>query len=104
MSKGYWVVQIDVSDMTGFQRYMKEAQAPFKQYGARYLVRAGTVTAREGGPRSRTTVLEFPSVEAATACYQSPEYQAARQGRLAVSACDLVVITGYDGPQPGESA
>jgi uncharacterized protein (DUF1330 family) len=45
-------------------------------------------------------VIEFPSYQAALDCWNSPEYQAAIQLREAVSTTDLVVIEGYDGPQP----
>ena len=42
-------------------------------------------------------VLEFPSYEAALACYRSPEYQAAIELRQGKAEVDLVVIEGFDG-------
>jgi uncharacterized protein (DUF1330 family) len=45
-------------------------------------------------------VIEFPDYETALACYHSPEYQANIKVRLPHSAADLVIIEGYDGPQP----
>ena len=45
-------------------------------------------------------MIEFPSYQAALDCWKSPEYQAALKLRLAVSTIDLVIIEGYDGPQP----
>ena len=56
---------------------MAANQTPFGKFGARYLVRGGRCEMTEGRLRSRTVVLEFPSYEAALACYRSPEYQAA---------------------------
>jgi uncharacterized protein (DUF1330 family) len=41
--------------------------------------------------------MEFPSYEAALACYRSPEYQAAKALREGKAEVDLVVIEGYDG-------
>jgi hypothetical protein len=38
--------------------------------------------------------------EAALACYHSPEYQHAISLRAPHSAADLIIIEGYDGPQP----
>jgi uncharacterized protein (DUF1330 family) len=54
----------------------------------------------EGKLRSRVVVLEFPSFEAALACYRSPEYAAAKKLREGASVADIVVLEGYDGQQP----
>ena len=51
----------------------------------------------EGRARSRSVVIEFPSYEAALACYRSPDYQAAKALRKGKGEIDLVVIEGYDG-------
>ncbi len=45
-------------------------------------------------------VIEFPSYEAAMTCYRSPEYAKAIALRQAAADADLIVIEGYDGPQP----
>ena len=45
-------------------------------------------------------VLEFPSYQAALDCYRSPEYQKAIALRQPVSVGDVVIIEGYEGPQP----
>ena len=74
--------------------------APFKKYGARFLVRSGRFENPEGTSRSRNVVLEFPTYEVALECWKSPEYQAAIKLRQPVSTFDLVIIEGYDGPQP----
>jgi uncharacterized protein (DUF1330 family) len=95
--KGYWIGQIDVTDAEGYKPYIAANQAPFGQFGARYLVRAGRHEATEGKARSRHVVLEFPSYEAALACYRSPGYQAAKALRLGKAEVDLLVIEGFDG-------
>ena len=38
--------------------------------------------------------------ETAVACYHSPEYQALVKARAPHSQGDIVIIEGYDGPQP----
>ena len=53
----------------------------------------------EGRARDRIVVLEFPSYEAALACYRSPEYLAAKKLREGKAEADVIVIEGYDGPQ-----
>ncbi len=50
--------------------------------------------------RSRNVVIEFPDYATALACYNSPEYQANIKVRQPHSVADLVIIEGYDGPQP----
>ncbi len=55
-----------------------------------------------GSSRARNVVIEFPSYDQALACWHSPEYQAARAKQEGGAEIDLIVIEGYDGPQPGE--
>ena len=72
---------------------------PFGKFGGRFLVRGGTREVVEGKVRGRTVVLEFPSYQAALACYRSPDYQAAAALRKGKAEFDLIIIEGYDGPQ-----
>jgi len=100
MPKGYWIARVDVTDAEQYKAYVAANAGPFKAFGARFLVRAGRFENPEGSSRTRNVVIEFPSYQAALDCWQSPEYQAALQLRLAASSIDLVIIEGYDGPQP----
>ena len=100
MAKAYWIVRADVADPERYKLYMVANAAPFKKYGARFLVRGGRFENPEGTCRSRNVVLEFPSYDAALACWKSPEYQAAIRLRQPVSTFDLVIIDAYEGPQP----
>ena len=87
------------TDPEGYKPYMAANQAPFGKFGARFLVRGGAREVPEGKARARTVVLEFPSYEAALACYRSPEYQAAKKLRDGKAEVDLVIVEGYDGPK-----
>jgi uncharacterized protein (DUF1330 family) len=75
MPKAYWVAHVDVQDPQIYEEYKRLNAAPFAEYGARFLVRGGPQTMREGAARGRTVVIEFPSYEAALACFDSPAYQ-----------------------------
>lgn len=101
MAKGYWVARGDVRDVEAYKAYIAANAAPIAEHGGRFLVRGGRFENPEGSSRSRNVVIEFPSYEAALACYRSPGYQAAIAIRLPISTIDMVVIEGYDGPQPG---
>jgi len=100
MAKGYWVASIDVIDMDGYKAYVAANAEPFRQYGAKFLVRAGKLEPVEGSLRSRVVVIEFPSYQAALDCYHSPEYQKAKALRMGKGVGEIVVVEGYDGPQP----
>lgn len=96
MPKGYWVAHISVDDVTAYEAYKAANAAPFRDYGARFIVRGGAQEQPEGSSRPRTVVIEFPSVEAAHACYNSDAYQAAKALRDPASSADLVIVEGDD--------
>ena len=73
----------------------------FAKFGGRFLVRGGQHETVEGKTRSRNVVIEFPSYEAALACWNSPEYKSAKAKRQGGAVADIIVIEGYDGAQPG---
>lgn len=97
MAKGYWIARVDVHDLDVYKTYIAANAAPFAKYGARFIVRGGDATCKEGTSRSRNVVIEFPTYEDALACYDSPEYQAAKALRDPVSEGDLVIAAGYEG-------
>jgi uncharacterized protein (DUF1330 family) len=100
MSKGYWVANVDISNPDEYKKYVAANAVPFRKYGAKFLTRGGKSEMVEGKLRSRVVVLEFPSFEAALACYRSPEYAAAKKLREGASVADIVVLEGYGGQQP----
>ncbi len=101
MPKGYWIVRVDASDPEVYGRYVKANAEPLGRYGARFLVRGGKHEAVEGAARARNVVIEFPSFEKALACFKDEAYQAAKAIRDPVATAEILVIEGYDGPQPG---
>ena len=100
MAKGYWIVRVDISDQEQYAKYIAANAQPLKEHGARFLVRGGAFENPEGTSRSRNAVIEFPTYKAAADCWKSSEYQAAIKHRAPVSTIDLVIIEGYEGPQP----
>ena len=59
----------------------RPAGPPIERYGAKFLARGGKTEVLEGPARARNVVIEFASMEDALACYNSPEYTAARKIR-----------------------
>ena len=103
MPKGYWIAHIDVSDPQGYQDYIAANAKAFTKFGARFIVRAGSFEVPEGRTRARNVVIEFPDYQTALACYGSNEYRQAMVHRKDAAEGDLIIIEGYDGPQPGET-
>jgi uncharacterized protein (DUF1330 family) len=100
MTRGYWIGRIDAHDEAGFRPYAAANPAIIKKFGGRYVVRSGKFESVEGQCRSHNVVIEFPDYATAIACYRSPEYQENIKRRQPHSIADIVVIEGYDGPQP----
>lgn len=100
MPKGYWIARIDVTDPEQYKKYIAANAESFKKFGARFVVRAGRYENPEGSSRTRNVVIEFSSYQAALDCWNSPEYQEAVKLRLPVADADMVIVEGYDGPQP----
>ena len=96
MPKGYWIGHVTIDDVETYELYQQANAAPFKEFGAKFLVRGGPQQVREGDMRGRSVVLEFPTIEAAYACYESDAYQEAKAIRDAVSAGDIAIVEGYD--------
>ncbi len=97
MAKGYWVANVEVHNLDEYKKYVAANAVPFAKYGAKFLVRGGSHTVREGQVHSRVVVIEFKDLATAQACYDSPEYQAAMQLRVAHSVGNLAIVEGWDG-------
>lgn len=94
MPKGYWIAHATVTDQAKYDEYRAGVAAPFEKYGATFLVRGGAAEVLEGTAKERHIVVEFPSVEAARACFNSPEYQAAKAKRKGASENDVIIVAG----------
>lgn len=100
MSKGYWIVRVDVTNPEKFQQYLQSNVEALRLYGARFVVRGGQCLKPEGTSRERNTVVEFPSYPAAVDCWHSVRYQEARALREGAAILDLLIVEEYTGPQP----
>ena len=96
MTKAYWIGHVTVDDLAAYEAYRQANAAAFQKYGARFLVRGGAQELVEGTQRPRSVVIEFADLATARACYDSPEYRAAKALRLPCSMVDLVIVEGWD--------
>jgi uncharacterized protein (DUF1330 family) len=94
MPKAYWIARVDVNDLETYKKYVETGKPAFERYNAKFLARGGRVEPLEGKNRARNVLIEFASMEDALACYNSPEYTAARAIRQAVSEGDWILVEG----------
>ena len=89
----YLYGNIEVTDPALYEQYRAQLPAIIAAHGGRYLVRGGAAQRLEGDVSvQRQVILEFPSMVALKAFYESPEYaplialrqRAARGSLLAV--------------------
>ncbi len=94
MPKAYWIARVTVSDPDQYKLYAESTPLAFKKYGAVVLARGGRFSQLEGEGRPRNVVIEFPTFEDAIACYNSPEYQAAKVKRRTAGEAEIVIVEG----------
>ena len=99
MPKGYWIARVTINDPAAYDEYRRRNAVAFAKYGARFIVR-GAGECVFGTSRAHNVVIEFPSHDAALACYMSPEYRDASQFLKKGCDVDLVIADGYEGAQP----
>jgi len=76
MPKGYWITFYrSILDEAALARYAKVAGPTIQAHGGRILARGNPTKTYEAGLSQRVVLIEFDSVEAAMAAYESPEYQ-----------------------------
>lgn len=102
MAKGYWIARLDVDDAAAYDRYRALNGKAFARFGARFIVRGPAGKVAKGTARKHNVVIEFESYASAVACYESPEYAEALVYLKDVGPTDLIILEGYDGPQPGQ--
>jgi uncharacterized protein (DUF1330 family) len=78
MAKGYWLtIYHSVSNSAALAEYAKHAGPAIEAAGGRILARGVPSKTYEAGETQRVVVIEFDSVAAAIAAYESAPYQAA---------------------------
>ncbi|MFJ2667684.1 DUF1330 domain-containing protein [Nocardia fluminea] len=99
MPKGYVIVTEAITDEVGIAAYERKAAPTMIAAGARILAVDTTPTTLEGNWHgTRTVLVEFDSVEAAQAWYDSEEYAQAKPLRQAAADCQAVLLAGFEMP------
>jgi uncharacterized protein (DUF1330 family) len=90
----YWIAHVTVTDPEAYRGYQSLAPEAFAKFGATFLARGGESHSPEGAKFERHVVIAFADLATAKACYASPEYQAARQQRLAAAEVMITIVEG----------
>jgi uncharacterized protein (DUF1330 family) len=91
----YIIVEIEVLDPVGYEKYKNLAGATVEKYGGKYIVRGGKTEVLEGdwNPK-RIVVLEFPTMERAKEWLNCEEYREPREMRHATAKTNMIVVEG----------
>ena len=100
MAYGYLIVDMNITDLEQYKKYMAEAPAAVKAAGGEYLVRGGKFEVMEGEWQpARMAMLRFPSYAAAKSFYDGEMYRQARTQRVGTTSFfNMVLIEGVDAP------
>lgn len=91
----YLIALIDVTNPAAYQEYARRAGPATAENGGRMLARGGRTVTLEGAEApGRVVVIEFPTLEAAVAHYNSAAYQEAVKFRLGAAQTQFMVVEG----------
>jgi uncharacterized protein (DUF1330 family) len=92
----YWMARAKIIDPVAYKKYTDQVPEILAKYGGKVLARGGDYQIMEGPEHfERFIVIEFPSMEQAVACNQSPEYQAAAEHRRnGAGEVEQVIVEG----------
>jgi uncharacterized protein (DUF1330 family) len=80
----YWLARATITDPVAYKKYTDLVPAIIDKYKGTILARGGRYQVMEGPEDfQRFVVIEFPTLEQAVACFESPEYQEAAAFRRA---------------------
>ncbi|MBO9472103.1 MULTISPECIES: DUF1330 domain-containing protein [unclassified Shimia] len=91
-----WIAHVTVTDAEAYGKYAELAGPAIAKHGGEFIARGGKFVQLEGKERPRNVVAKFPDVDAAVACYHSPEYQEALNHARGASERELMVVETTD--------
>ena len=97
MPRGYFVVEVEITDPTAYEAYRMSVPDIISAHGGKILVRGGDPQPLDGVlPHRRRVIVEFDSSEAVKTFYYSDAYQAVQPIRLKTSKGFVCLLTGTE--------
>ncbi|GAA6207574.1 DUF1330 domain-containing protein [Cognatishimia sp. WU-CL00825] len=87
-----WISHVDVSDPELYAQYAQHAVPAIENMGGVFVACGAEFATLEGHAWQRHTIVRFPSLASAQACYDSPDYQHALTFADAASKRALTII------------
>ena len=93
----YLIVDLDVHDSEGFQKYREGVPAFIAKHGGEYLVRGGDFEVVEGDWQPHRLVLfRFPNRQAIRNFFADPEYKGLKDIRFKTAKTIAVAVDGTE--------
>lgn len=95
MEKAYWVAFYrSIKNPEALAAYARLAAPAVQAAGGRFLARGAPAKTYEAGLNERVVIIEFDSVERATAAHDSPAYQEALRVLGNAAERDIRIVEG----------
>ncbi len=93
----YVIVQVEVHDEQGYEKYKPMVPATLEPFGGRFVVRGGDPETLEGDwAPARLVVIAFPDRDKARQWLESDVYREARALRHATARTRMIVVDGVE--------
>lgn len=90
----YIIADVHVTNPRQYEDYKRLSTLAMRAYDAKVLVRGGETRPLEGREPGRTVLMQFPSVTAAQAFYDSWQYRRARNAREGAAVMNMFIVQG----------
>lgn len=91
----YVIADTHITDPKVYDQYKRQVAPVIAKFGGRFVVRGGKHVVLEGSWQPhRLVVIEFPTMEAVTSWYNSPEYAPLLALRRPAATDHLVAVEG----------
>jgi uncharacterized protein (DUF1330 family) len=91
----YVIVDLEIVDPAGFDKYRKRIVPIVENYGGKYIVVSDRVETLEGDWKpERIVVIEFPSMEQAKEWFNCEEYREPSEIRHRTAKTNMILVEG----------
>ena len=92
----YLINSYDIHNWEEFKKYPPLVRPLLEKYGAKVLASDIEATSLEGKAKTMNAIISFPSKEAATECYNDPEYNKIKKIRInSTTNCSMVLVKEF---------